>query len=101
GFGRMEWTLDQERLRDNPLMTAAGRSEILRLALENAVEIPSLTGDCFMQAPFWKATGKTQQALLADLDLVLASAAALGIEFIIVPLVDNGRIESPEQAGIL
>jgi L-ribulose-5-phosphate 3-epimerase len=101
GLGRMEWTLDQERLRDNPLMTAAGRGEILRLALENAVQIPSLTGDCFMQAPFWKATGTAQQALLTDLDLVLASAAALGIEFIIVPLVDNGRIENPEQAGIL
>ena len=33
GLGRMEWTLDQERLRDNPLTTAAGRAEILRLAL--------------------------------------------------------------------
>ena len=33
GLGRMEWTLDQARLRDNPLTTAAGRAEILRLAL--------------------------------------------------------------------
>jgi L-ribulose-5-phosphate 3-epimerase len=101
GLGRMEWTLDQERLRDNPLTAAAGRAEILRLALENAVEIPSLTGDCFMQAPFWKTSGNAQQALLADLDLVLISAAALGIEFIVIPLVDNGRIENPEQAGVL
>src|SRR6185312_12853634 len=100
GLGRMEWTLDQERLRDNPLATPAGRAEILRLALENAVEIASLTGDCFMQAPFWKATGRAQQALLADLDLVLASAAALGIEFIVIPLVDNGRIENAEQAAM-
>jgi L-ribulose-5-phosphate 3-epimerase len=101
GLGRMEWTLDHVRLRDNPLTTAAGRAEILRLALENAVEIPSLTGDCFMQTPFWKTIGSAQQALLADLDLVLASAAALGIEFIVIPLVDNGRIENAEQAGIL
>src|SRR6185312_4760641 len=57
--------------------------------------------DCFMQAPFWKATGRAQQALLADLDLVLASAAAVGIEFIVIPLVDNGRIENAEQAAML
>ena len=32
---------------------------------------------------------------------MLASAAALGIEFIVIPLVDNGRIENAEQAGML
>src|SRR6267154_4385475 len=101
GLGRMEWTIDQERLRENPLTTERGRAEILRLSLENAIEIPSLTGDCFMQAPFWKATGQAQQALVADLDLVLGSAAALGIEFIVIPLVDNGKIETAEQAESL
>src|SRR5882757_7073994 len=101
GLGRMEWTIDQQHLRENPLMTEAGRREILRLSHQNAIEIPSLTGDCFMQAPFWKATGRAQQALVDDLDLVLSSAAALGIEFIVIPLVDNGKIETAEQAESL
>jgi L-ribulose-5-phosphate 3-epimerase len=101
GLGRMEWTIDQQRLRENPLTTEGGRKEILRLSLQNAIEIPSLTGDCFMQAPFWKASGQAQETLVADLDLVLGSAAALGIEFIVIPLVDNGKIETAEQAEIL
>jgi hexulose-6-phosphate isomerase len=101
GIGRMEWTIDQERLRENPLTTEAGRGEILRLSLENAIEISSLTGDCFMQAPFWKATGRAREALVADLDLVLASSATLGIEFVVIPLVDNGKIETPEQGEVL
>lgn len=101
GLGRMEWTIDQERLCENPLMTEAGRGEILRLSLQNAIEIPSLTGDCFMQAPFWKAVGQAQEALATDLDLVLASSAALGIEFVVIPLVDNGKIETAEQEEIL
>jgi L-ribulose-5-phosphate 3-epimerase len=101
GFGRMEWTIDQERLRENPLTTERGRAEILRLSLENAIEIPSLTGDCFMQAPFWKAIGQAREALVADLDLVLGSAAVLGIEFIVIPLVDKGKIEKSEQADVL
>jgi L-ribulose-5-phosphate 3-epimerase len=101
GLTRMEWTIDQERLRENPLTTEGGRSAIMRLSRGNTVEIPSLTGDCFMQAPFWKAAGHAQEALVADLDLVLASSAAIGIEFVVIPLVDNGKIETPEQAEVL
>ncbi len=101
GLSRMEWTIDQDRLRENPLTTDAGRSEIERLSHEHSLRIRSLTGDCFMQAPFWKATGQTREALLADLDLVLASCSALGIEFAVIPLVDNGRIETPDQIQVL
>jgi L-ribulose-5-phosphate 3-epimerase len=101
GLSRMEWTIDQERLRENPLTTESGRGAISRLSRGNAVEIPSLTGDCFMQAPFWKADGQAREALIADLDLVLASCAALRIVFVVIPLVDNGKIEAPEQAEVL
>jgi hexulose-6-phosphate isomerase len=101
GLGRMEWTIDQERLRENPLTTESGRGAIGRLSRGNAVQIPSLTGDCFMQAPFWKADGQAREALIADLDLVLASCAALRIQFVVIPLVDNGKIEAPKQTEML
>jgi len=101
GLSRMEWTIDQERLRENPLTTESGRGAISRLSRGNAVEIPSLTGDCFMQAPFWKADGQAREALIADLDLVLTSCAALRIVFVVIPLVDNGKIESAEQTEVL
>ena len=54
-----------------------------------------------MQAPFWKADGETQKSLVDDLDLVLASCSTLGIEFVVIPLVDNGRIESAAQTETL
>ena len=54
-----------------------------------------------MQAPFWKADGETQKSLVDDLDLVLASCGTLGIEFVVIPLVDNGRIESAAQTETL
>src|SRR6202012_1106934 len=101
GLTRMEWTIDQERLRENPLTTESGRGAIARLSRGNAVRIPSLTGDCFMQAPFWKADGQAREALIADLDLVLDSCAALRIEFVVIPLVDNGKIESLRQTELL
>jgi L-ribulose-5-phosphate 3-epimerase len=101
GLGRMEWTIDQDRLRENPLTIEAGQTEISELSRQNALRISSLTGDCFMQAPFWKAAGEAQRSLIADLDLVLASCSRLGIEFVVIPLVDNGKIESAEQAEAL
>jgi len=101
GLSRMEWTIDQERLRENPLTTESGRGAIARLSRGNAVRIPSVTGDCFMQAPFWKADGPTREELITDLDLVLASCAALRIEFVVIPLVDNGKIEAPQQTDVL
>jgi L-ribulose-5-phosphate 3-epimerase len=100
-IGRMEWTIDQDRLRENPLTTESGQAAIARLARGNGIQIASLTGDCFMQAPFWKATGMERDSLIADLDLVIASCAALRIEFVVIPLVDNGKIETPEQAESL
>lgn len=97
----MEWTLDQERLRENPLLTRAGRSEVRRLSTAHAVRIPSLTGDCFMQAPFYKADGATRSTLLADLEAVVEACADLGIAFLVVPLVDGGALENERQEDAL
>jgi len=50
GLGLIEWTLDQDRLYQNPLMTPQGQLDIRRLCEAHHLVIPSLTGDCFMQA---------------------------------------------------
>ncbi|MCK1332020.1 sugar phosphate isomerase/epimerase [Bradyrhizobium sp. CW9] len=101
GLTRMEWTIDQERLRENPLTTEPGQQDILALSRENGVRIPSLTGDCFMQAPFWKVDAVVRDALVADLDLLIASCSRIGIEFIVIPLVDNGKIERESDSDTL
>lgn len=101
GLTRMEWTIDQERLRENPLMTEQGQQEILALSRENGVRIPSLTGDCFMQAPFWKVDAVVRDALVADLDLLITACSRIGIEFVVIPLVDNGKIERESESDTL
>jgi len=97
----MEWTLDQNRLYENPLLTAAGQAEIRELSKRYDIAIPSLTGDCFMQAPFWKEQGDARLALQNDFCEVVKGCAAVGISMIVVPLVDNGRLESREQEDVL
>jgi L-ribulose-5-phosphate 3-epimerase len=101
GFRVMEWTIDQERLHENPLLTVAGQAEIAEVCQRYGVSIPSLTGDCFMQAPFWKAAGDERRTLEDDFLAVSAACAAVGISMIVVPLVDNGRVESPAQEDTL
>ena len=97
GLGIMEWTLDQDKLYQNPLLTTVGQMEIRRLCTSHAVKISSLTGDCFMQAPFWKATSGLGAALKKDFMAIATACKAVGISIIVVPLVDNGRLENLEQ----
>lgn len=101
GLGLMEWTLDQDRLYQNPLLTPQGQQEIRSLCQTHRLAIPSLTGDCFMQAPFWKAQGQAKAALEADFIVIARACAEIGIEMIVVPLVDNGRLENEQQEETL
>lgn len=101
GFGLMEWTLDRERLHENPLMTPPGREEIRALMDCHGLRIQSLTGDCFMYTPFYKAGRAARRVLLNDFLHIMASCADLGVCFIVVPLVDNGRLENMQQEDLL
>lgn len=101
GLRLMEWTLDQEHFYENPFMNHSGRDQIHHLCGRHGLSIPSLTGDCFMQMPFWKAAGAEREALMADFIAIVESCAALGTTMIVVPLVDNGTLEDKTQEDIL
>lgn len=101
GLTLMEWTLDQDRLYQNPLLTPEGQRKIRELCELHRISIPSLTGDCFMQAPFWKLSGKQRVALQADFISIVRACAAVEIKMAVIPLVDNGRLEDAQQEDIL
>ena len=54
-----------------------------------------------MQRPFWKARGQTKTDLQSDFLKIAQSCSLVGIQMIVVPLVDNGRLETTEQENIL
>jgi L-ribulose-5-phosphate 3-epimerase len=101
GFSLMEWTLDQDRLYESPLMTQVGQGEIRKLSSDYGVSIPSLTGDCFMQSPFWKLSGVEKEDRQNDLICILDGCSSVGITQIVIPLVDDGRIDNNEQSKAL
>lgn len=101
GFRLMEWTLDQERLYENPLLTAEGQAVIRHRNARHKFEIPSLTGDCFMQVPFWKAQDVERESLERDFREIAKACSAVGVSMMVIPLVDNGRIENSGQEDVL
>ncbi len=90
GLKSIEWTLDYKNFAKNPILTKKGQFQIKQLAKKYSIKINSITGDCFMQNPFWKK--KNNQKLLNDLIKIIQSCKKLGIKFIVIPLVDNGSI---------
>jgi L-ribulose-5-phosphate 3-epimerase len=101
GLSWLEWTLDAQGLEENPFCTVAGREEIQQLSHRYALRVGTLTGDCFMQRPFWKVQGWELAQRLRELNLVLEGAASLGVRHVVVPLVDNGRLDLAEQEALL
>ncbi len=101
GFTMMEWTVDQDGLEQNPLLTRDGRAEVRLLSSRHGVRVPSLTGDCFMQAPLWKASTDAQAKLESTFFSVIEACSDLGIEIAVVPLVDSGAIVDATQEAVL
>ncbi len=91
GMHYIEWTLDYDTFNNNPLLKKSGIQQIKELSKKYSIKINSLTGDCFMQKPFWK-TSKNKK-LLNDFKKILNSCKKVGIKYIVVPLVDNGKIK--------
>ena len=50
-----------------------------------------------MQTPFWRVTGAERAQRLAEFEQVAEACAAIGIRFIVVPLVDNGGMKTAEE----
>jgi len=62
----MEWTLDKVRFYKSQLMTSDGQEKSRGVCRQYDVSISFLSGDCLMQAPSWKSTGKLRTDLQSD-----------------------------------
>ena len=94
----IEWTLDAKNLYQNPLMNKYGRKKIKNLCERFNLKVSSLTGDCFMQEPFWKRNNPN--VLKKEFIDICEAAAILGITYIVIPLVDNGSFENNSQKDL-
>jgi L-ribulose-5-phosphate 3-epimerase len=95
GLKLIEWTLDYKKFYNNPVFTDKGQQSIKKLQKKYSIKIESLTGDCFMQKPFWKTSKNSK--LISDFKNLIKACNKLKIKFIVVPLVDNGSLKSLKE----
>ena len=93
-FKLIEWTLDYKNFYKNPIFLKKEVKKIKYLKKKYQIKIESLTGDCFMQKPFWKLKNKKYIKLFID---TIKACGYLKIKYIIIPLVDNGSIKKKNQ----
>lgn len=95
GFNIMEWTINYENINNNHLYNSNKNKELLKFLKVNSIKIPSVTCDFFMQKPFFK--NKKFKNTITDLKKVVRLSKKVGVNFIILPLVDNSTVENKIQ----
>jgi len=87
----IEWTIDKENFYKNPIFDEIKIKEINNLKKKFNIEIKTVTADFFMQEPFWK--NNNSQKIIKKLNIFTLQCAKIGIEYIIIPLVDNSSLK--------
>ncbi|MDA9371457.1 sugar phosphate isomerase/epimerase, partial [Gammaproteobacteria bacterium] len=93
----IEWTLDHQGIEDNPFMTKDGQNKIKSLCQTHDVNILSVTGDCFMQAPIWKLGKIYEKDLINEFLAVIDACNKLDVGIVVVPCVDSSSIQTTQE----
>ena len=97
GMGCIEWIYDLYGADVNPLATDAGIDTLKSLSAKHGVAIRSVCADYFMDRPFLRTSGAEVAELVGHLHWLLGRCQVLGIRHVVLPFVDNSRIESAEE----
>ncbi|MGO9167797.1 MAG: sugar phosphate isomerase/epimerase family protein [Candidatus Sulfotelmatobacter sp.] len=98
----IEWIYDFPCESDNPLGTDNGLAEILRLSEECDITVVSVCADYFMECPLAKAGAAESKERINKLLWLLERCKRAGIRRIVIPFVDNSRIDSDtEEAQVV
>jgi hexulose-6-phosphate isomerase len=94
GLQAIEWVYDVEDAETNPIGHSEGLEEMRRLSKKHGIKVQSLCADYFMPFPFVRASESEWEARLGKLAWLLDRCRLAGIQHVVLPFVDNSRIES-------
>ena len=98
----IDWIFDTYGEDVNPLVTDAGIEEMLSLSQQTGIIVRSLCADYFMDRPFLRIAESERQALIQKMGWLLSRCKLAGIRRVVIPFVDNSRIEnSGEEAQVI
>jgi L-ribulose-5-phosphate 3-epimerase len=94
GLDAIEWIYDSSGESDNPLSTDGGLREMLLLSETWNTAVVSVCADYFMERPLGKASAAEQEERINKLLWLLDRCKLGGIRRVVLPFVDNSRIDS-------
>jgi L-ribulose-5-phosphate 3-epimerase len=97
GLDYIEWIHDEYGRTANPIFTEAGLEELESLKREHGIAIPALCGDWFMDFPLIRCSDRERAEREAHLHELLPIAARIGAQKIVLPFVDQSKIETEEE----
>lgn len=100
GFDAIEWIYDQGGEAVNPLGTLDGIREMARLAEQCGVRVSSVCADYFMDRPFVRVDDEARERAVETLRWLLRQCRLAGIERVVLPFVDQSRLEADDEVAV-
>lgn len=101
-FDLMEWTINIENLKKNPLIKKKLDKDFVKKIKSATINIESVTCDFFMQVPIFKKKYYSKyNEIKKYLLLLISNCEKLHIKFIILPLVDNSSVKNSNEENKL
>lgn len=94
GIQGLEWIVDAYGEDINPALTESGRRELDHLKQTHSIDIPGICADWFMDHPLLRSTPQQLSDRSRFLDALIPQAKSIGARYIVLPFVDNSRIET-------
>jgi L-ribulose-5-phosphate 3-epimerase len=97
GLDCIEFIFDGDNYAGHPLMTNKGLEEIQKLVRENDIGVLSICADYFMTYPLHRGSPEEKSARAKIVQDLIRNCATLGVENIIIPCVDNSRLQNKAE----
>jgi len=94
GLDSIEWIYDEWGEDVNPISSDEGILRLRNLSERHGVAVASLCADYFMERPLIRVDSREKRSAVERLVWLISRCQILGIERIVVPFVDNSRIQS-------
>ncbi len=96
GLDLIEFILDFNDAKDNPLLRQGGVTEIMAISQKTGVSVQTICADYFMEAPLHSDDVSIANHSLQVLKRLLKAAVELKITDIVIPCVDQSSLENKE-----
>lgn len=97
GFDAIEWLFEEPRAEHNPLWSSLGRERIRRLAADTGIALRSVCADYFMAHPFFRVSADERTRSIEVLETLIVHAARVGIQTILVPVLETCEIRTAQE----